>query len=89
MNEETQLWAAVISQALVDACWPALSKNSGSSGLTERERSDARDWLIKGGRDFHEICVWAGFEPSCVRHRANELAAQGWPQMREDVKAAA
>jgi hypothetical protein len=80
MNNEDMLWAAVILQAFNDATWPMTAKHPGSSGLTERERSQAREWLLSSGNDFASICLWAGLEAECVRQKAKALASRGWPQ---------
>jgi hypothetical protein len=66
-KQERQLWAAVIMQALDDATGVVVNADGRSK---EGIRRRARDWFIKGGRDFKEVCALAGMEPDWIRANA-------------------
>ena len=42
-----------------------------------RERQDALNWFLEGGRDYQLACDAAGVDPDHLRHRVLALAAQG------------
>jgi hypothetical protein len=82
---ETALWRAVISQAVSDATaiWRprkgmANGKPMEMATKAKRERDEARDWLLKGGKDFQRVCHMAGLEPTAVQREARMLAAKDW-----------
>ena len=79
ISPEWELWASVVYQTLLDATGRARpgDRNTGSM-LTVVDQDRARDWLLRGGDDFREICEMAGMEPWCVRDRARTLASRGW-----------
>lgn len=44
----------------------------------ERQRDEARAWLLSGSNDFKFICTAAGYNPDDVRDRAARMALNGW-----------
>lgn len=69
---ERQLWAAVILQALEDAMCvfpPAANRTTQAKALS---RKQARDWFIRAGRDFRDVCALAGVDHGAVRREALE-----------------
>ena len=65
----TELWRAVIQQAITDAARPLATKH-----LAERaEQLRSRDWLTKPNRDFKEVCDLAGLDATRVRKYARAL----------------
>lgn len=67
----------VIFQALLDATG-SVTQKTGGSNLKAIERDGARNWLLRGGEDFRDVCEMAGLDPSTVRDRARTLALRGW-----------
>lgn len=65
-KQERQLWAAVVSQALEDAAGAVVS----DGGNNKNNRRRARDWFIKGGKDFREVCALADMDPDWIRANA-------------------
>jgi hypothetical protein len=66
---ETGLWIAVITQALVDA----LCKSKNPELLYCKD--EAIRWLTNNNKDFVEVCLLAGFDPSYVRRKAKKAIA--------------
>jgi hypothetical protein len=68
MNNETlacvRLFQAVINQALMDA------HLNGQRGEDTAARKNARAWLRGTNREFIEVCMLAGFDPSVIRSKA-------------------
>jgi hypothetical protein len=60
---EMSLWSAVIMQALTDAI------NSARTAEDDYHKQEALRWLTGNGRDFHAVCMMAGFDPDWVRTR--------------------
>jgi hypothetical protein len=56
---DTQLWAAVINQALADSVF--------TEKKYAHEMRKARNWFIRGGKDFREVCAYAGVQHERVR----------------------
>ena len=63
---EKALWVAVITQAMMDA----LSKSK--SPETQYHKDEAIRWLTDNGKDFHHVCMLAGFDPSYIRKKAKK-----------------
>lgn len=61
---ETGLWAAVITQAMMDA----LSKSRNPETLYHKH--EAIRWLTDNSKDFVMVCHFAGMDPDYVRRRA-------------------
>jgi hypothetical protein len=76
--EEVALWRAVIAQAFYDACSevPASRKRWA---FANRVISDAREWLLYGGKDFREVCALAMLDWEPIRERAIALEEADWP----------
>jgi lambda repressor-like predicted transcriptional regulator len=62
-HRDKQLWAAVILQALEDA-------TSAVSMATPLDRRSARNWFIRGGKDFREVCSLAEMDHEAIRKAA-------------------
>ncbi|WP_156971100.1 hypothetical protein [Beijerinckia mobilis] len=58
LDNEKQLWCAVIHQALTDAITSSKAKNS------DLIRRKARIWLTEPNDDFNKVCSLAGLEPN-------------------------
>ena len=69
-RNEQSLWAAVITQALMDA----LCKWQSADAKVHRDR--AARWLMGNSQDFVMVCHLAGFEPEDVRRRAKKALAK-------------
>lgn len=59
---DQRMWCAVILQALDDA--------TSDLKIKPRDRQDARDWFLKAGKDFRDVCSLAGMDHECVRVEA-------------------
>lgn len=70
---EIALWAAVLVQAIKDACLV------GDNPRQLRSRDEARAWLLRGGQNFRLVCSGAGYDAERVRPVMERLAAAGWP----------
>ena len=68
---EQSLWRAVIVQALMDAS--SLSKKPEN----RQHKKEALIWLRGTSEDFHRVCHYAGFEPSCARQMIQEALERG------------
>lgn len=68
---EQAMWRAVIVQALMDAS--SLSKKPENL----QHKRDALVWLRGTSEDFHRVCHYAGFEPSCARQMIRESLDRG------------
>jgi hypothetical protein len=77
---ETALWAAVITQALMDA----LSKAKNSEA--QYHKHEAIRWLTNNNADFITVCLCAGFDPDYVRKRAKQAIANPLPWRAEPGK---
>lgn len=74
------MWCAVILQALEDA-------TSDLKQTKPRDRQDARDWFLKAGKDFRDVCSLAGMDHECVSVEAKRkiedaIAGEGVPRHR-------
>ncbi|MDE3016957.1 MAG: hypothetical protein KGI29_08590 [Pseudomonadota bacterium] len=61
---ETALWAAVITQAMMDALSRAVTAE------VKYFKHEATVWLTGNSRDFRTVCECAGFDPGYVRRMA-------------------
>lgn len=68
---EQSMWRAVIVQALMDAS--SLSKKPENM----QYRKDALIWLRGTSEDFHRVCHYAGFDPSCAKHMIKAALEKG------------
>lgn len=64
---ETQLWCAVILNAIEEA------QGFVAGGPDPRISDSARSWLTQSNRDFNTVCHLAGLDPVAVRERALKL----------------
>jgi hypothetical protein len=60
---DQRMFCAVILQALDDA-------TSDLKQTKPRDRQNARDWFLKAGKDFRDVCSLAGMDHECVRIEA-------------------
>ena len=74
-SPERQLWCAVVERALQDAVGPSAAIDHGEA--RRRERQDALQWFLEGGRDYQMACDAAGVDPDHLRLRVLSLAAKG------------
>lgn len=98
-SPETELWRAVIAQAISDATATVRPKHGKASISPDkakakqvisdamRERDHAREWLLGDSRDFREVCNLAGLDPEAVRERAQRLKRFGW-EVRQPARLA-
>ena len=83
---EKELWVAVLTRAVLDACKGPPRLNMGLlSNITRKHYYDynkdqARHFFLKGGEHFNEICEMAGRNPKYVKEKARKiiLRANGW-----------
>lgn len=68
---EQALWLAVILQAMQDS---KLERNKPEEQFHKRQ---AQMWLERGGKDFAQVCYWAGFNPEWVRWKVKERLEGG------------
>ena len=83
---EKELWVAVLTRAVLDACKgpPRLNLNL-SSNITRKhyytvDRAQARHFFMNGGSHFNLICELAGRDPDYVQQRVRKiiLRKNGW-----------
>jgi hypothetical protein len=83
---EKELWVAVLTRAVLDACKGAPRLNlSLSSNVTHQnnytyDRDQARHFFLRGGTHFNLICEMAGRDPDYVKERVRKiiLRKNGW-----------
>jgi len=83
---EKDLWIAVLSRAVIDACHsgPQLNMERKASiphkNLYTYNRDQARHFLLNGGKHFREICEMAGRNPDYVQEKIRKvlLRKNGW-----------
>lgn len=66
---EAALWAAVITQALMDA------QSKCKKPESRYHKHEAICWLTGGSKDFIDVCLSAGLDPDYVRRRAKKAIA--------------
>jgi hypothetical protein len=86
-SPERQLWCAVVERAMQDAvgCNAAMADRE----VRRRERQDALNWFLEGGRDYQLACDAAGVDPDHLRHRVLTLAAKSEEGASGSLRAAA
>ena len=83
---EKDLWVAVLSRAVVDACkGPPRLNMDLRSNITHQnnytyDRDQARHFFMEGGSHFNLICELAGRDPVYVQQRVRKiiLRKNGW-----------
>jgi len=83
---EKDLWVAVLSRAVVDACkGPPRLNMDLRSNITHKnnytyDRHQARHFFMKGGSHFNLICEMAGRNPDYVKAKIRKiiLRNEGW-----------
>ena len=83
---EKDLWVAVLSRAVVDACkGPPRLNMDLRSNITHKnnytyDRHQARHFFMKGGPHFNLICELAGRNPDYVQQKIRKiiLRNEGW-----------
>ncbi|HEV2303061.1 MAG TPA: hypothetical protein VGR91_15955 [Stellaceae bacterium] len=79
-SAERQLWCAVVERAMQDAV--GLNAALDRCEARRRERQDALNWFVEGGRDYQMACDAAGVDPVHLRHRVLSLASQSGEESR-------
>jgi hypothetical protein len=77
---ESAMWAAVITQALMDALSKARTTDSSY------HKQEAIHWLTGNSNDFTTVCLLAGFDPDYVRKKAKRAIANPVPWRAEPGK---
>lgn len=73
-HADSQLWCAVINQALADAVGHTIGVYYAPSKASVRQK--AVNWFLDGGDDFKEVCALAGMEPERVQEYAKRQIAK-------------
>jgi hypothetical protein len=91
---EIHLWRSVIAQAFDDACSSIDMKMPRRPSVqnmrnmrfriaeAQRDRQEARDWLLVDVEDFTTVCNLALLDPDAVRDAATALCQDEWPTWR-------
>jgi len=83
---EKDLWLAVLTRAILDACQgpPNLNMRSASNishkNMYTYDRDQARHFFMEGGKHFNNICEMAGRDPLYVQDKIRKiiLRKKGW-----------
>ena len=83
---EKDLWLAVLTRAILDACQgpPNLNMRSASNishkNMYTYDRDQARHFFMEGGKHFNNICEMAGRDPLYVQDKIRKiiLRKNGW-----------
>jgi len=83
---EKDLWVAVLTRAIVDACGGAprldMSRKANVSHKNHYkfDRDQARHFFLEGGFHFRHICEMAGRDPTYVQQKIRKvlLRKDGW-----------
>jgi hypothetical protein len=83
---EKDLWIAVLSRAILDACKgpPDLDMtrkaNTAHKSLYRYNRDQARHFFMEGGAHFRDVCEMAGRDPTYVKEKIRKiiLRENGW-----------
>ena len=83
---EKDLWLAVLTRAILDACQgpPNLNMRSASNishkNMYTYDRDQARHLFMEGGKHFNNICEMAGRDPLYVQDKIRKiiLRKNGW-----------
>ena len=83
---EKDLWVAVLTRAVLDACKgpPSLNMkvpaNIPHKNLYGYNRQAARHFFLEGGKHFRDVCEMAGRNPDYVQRRVRKiiLRKSGW-----------
>ena len=83
---EKDLWVAVLTRAVLDACKgpPSLNMkvpaNIPHKNLYGYNRQAARHFFLAGGKHFREVCEMSGRNPDYVQNRVKKiiLRKNGW-----------
>ena len=62
MSPEQILWQSVLMQAARDATAPKPGDKE-----TIRAKVEADAWFRRGGKQFRQVCMMAGFDPDFIR----------------------
>ena len=62
MSPEQILWQSVLMQAARDATAPKPGDKE-----TIRAKVEADVWFRRGGKQFRQVCMMAGFDPDFIR----------------------
>ena len=65
---ETQLWTAVLSRAVLDAC----------EGPFDHPQREARNFFVNGGYHFKLICEMAGRNPEYVQEKVRKVIKKNY-----------
>lgn len=72
VEPERALWLAALAQAFSDALY---GENTKVDVLARRQ---ARTWLAGAGKDFQQVCTFAGLEPDYVSRFVEKHVANLW-----------
>ena len=83
---EKDLWIAVLSRAILDACKgpPDLDMtrkaNTAHRSLYKYNRDQARHFFMEGGAHFRDVCEMAGRDPTYVKEKIRKILLRnnGW-----------
>jgi hypothetical protein len=83
---EKDLWVAVLTRAILDACkGPPNLNMTSSSNISHKNhwsynQDQARHFFLEGGRHFRMICEMAGRNPNYVQQKIRKviLRKNGW-----------
>ena len=83
---EKDLWIAVLTRAVLDACKnpPRLDMtrkaNTAHKSLYKYNRDQARHFFMEGGAHFRDVCEMAGRDPAYVKEKIRKviLRENGW-----------
>ena len=83
---EKDLWIAVLSRAILDACKgpPDLDMtrkaNRSHESLYCYNRDQARHFFMEGGAHFRDVCEMAGRDPTYVKEKIRKILLRnnGW-----------
>ena len=67
MTPEQDMWQNVLYRALLDVTAEVSDKPYKTGTVTRREQEQARNWIVRNGRDFRYVCSLAGPDPDFVR----------------------
>ncbi len=66
-SSERSMWAAVLTQMLMDAT------SQSRKDEARKAKLDAITWLTEANDDFVLVCEYAGYEPARVREKVNQV----------------
>lgn len=77
LSRERELHVAIVYQAIQDACEFTTRFNC------DKDRIDARNWLLIPNSDFNTVCDLAGLDPDSTRAHAGKIIADADSIMKD------